>query len=136
MNGTLAEPPPTTLRIWYGILGAPIAFSILEVLGWLLDSGSCPAGSPEGYGGVPAVTGTRGVLIGVAVAALLVSLGSLLVGVGEWRRSHDAAFTSIKSYLRPDFLAAAAMLVSAIFALGIVLLAIPIFWLGNCQVMR
>ncbi len=136
MNRTLAEPPPTTLRIWYGILGAPIAFSILEVLGWLLDAGTCPQGSPEGYGGMPVVTGTHGVLMGLAVAALLVSLGSLLVGVGEWRRSHDVALTAINSYLRPDFLAAAAMLVSGIFTLAVVLLAIPIFWLGNCQVMR
>ena len=133
---TVAEPPASPLRIWYGILGAPTAFAVLEMLGWLLSSGTCPRGSPEGYGGTPVLTNARVILIIAAAVALLVSLGSLAVGVTDWRRSHDAGVTHIKGYWRPDFLAAAAMLISALFTLAVILMSIPIFWLPQCQVMR
>lgn len=48
--------------IWYGILGAPVAFAIQEVLGWLISSGACPSGSPAGIGGIPLFTNTRAIL--------------------------------------------------------------------------
>ena len=133
---TRVAPPASPLRIWYGILGAPSAFGVLEMLGWLLSSGTCPRGSPEGYGGVPVLTNVRGILIIAAAVALTVSLGALLVGVADWRRSQDAGIAHIKGYWRPDFLAAAAMLISFVFTLSVCLMSIPIFWLPQCQIMR
>ncbi len=136
MSTNAAERTPPGLRIWYGIIGAPAAFSIEELLGWLLSSGTCPRGSPEGYGGFPVLTNGREIMFAVAAAALLVSLGALLVGVAEWRRSRDTGITSIKGTLRPDFLAAAAMLVSFVFTLAVLWMSVPIFWLPQCQVVR
>lgn len=130
-----ARTPPGP-KIWYGILGAPVAFGTFELLGWLLASGTCPSGSPAGYGGMPVLTNARETLYAVFAAALLVSVGSFYVGVSEWSRTRDAAIKTIEGRLRPEFLAAAAMLVSAIFALGVLWMAIPLFWLPQCEVMR
>ena len=136
MNTNAAEHTPPGLRIWFGIIGAPAAFSIEELLGWLLSSGTCPRGSPEGYGGFPVLANSRPILLVIAAVALLVSLGALVVGVTEWRRSRDPGITSIRGTLRPDFLAAAAMLVSFVFTLGVLWMSVPVFWLPQCEVVR
>ncbi len=135
-DDSAAQSSPPGLKIWYGIIGAPLAFSLLELLGWLLSSGSCPRGSPAGYGGTAILSNPRAILIPVAAAAVLLSLGALAVGIGEWRRSRDEGVTHILGEWRSDFLAAAAMLVSAVFTLAVLMMSIPIFWLPQCQVMR
>jgi hypothetical protein len=140
VNTTIADSAaarsPPGIKIWYGILGAPVAFATEELLGWLLSAATCPSGSPLGYGGYPIITNAREILYAVCGAALLVSLGAFYAGVSEWRLSRDRGITSIESRRRPDFLAAAAMLVSAVFTLGVLWMSVPIFWLPQCQVMR
>lgn len=136
MSTTAAQQTPPGIRIWYGIIGAPAAFSIEETLGWLLSSGTCPRGSPIGYGGFAVITNGREIMFAVAAAALLASVGALLVGIAEWHHSRDRSIASIKGTLRPDFLAAAAMLVSFVFTLAVLWMSIPVFWLPQCQVVR
>lgn len=124
------------LKIWYGILGGPIAFAVMEGLGWLVSAATCPGGNPSGYGGSPMLSNGRPILYAIFAAMLLMSLGAFLVGLSEWRRGRDADITSIQGFLRPDFLAAAAMLVSAVFTLGVLWMCIGLFWLPPCQVVR
>lgn len=135
-SDTSAAPSPPGLKIWYGILGAPVAFALMEGLGWLVSSATCPGGGGVSYTGYPMLSNAYTILYPVFGVMLLVSLGAFFVGVSEWRRSRDEAVTAIQGWLRPDFLAAAAMLVSAIFALGVLWMCIPLFWLPQCQVMR
>ena len=131
-----ARALPPRLRVWYGIAGAPVAFAIVELLGWLVSGATCPGGRAAERGGLPMLSNAYPILYAVFGAMLLVSLGAFFVGLSEWRRSRDAGVTSIEGRLRPDFLAAAAMLVSAIFALGVLWMCIPLFWLPQCEVMR
>ncbi len=131
-----AARSPPGLKIWYGILGGPIAFALMEGLGWLVSASTCPGGSSSGYGGSPILSNGKAILYAVFGAMLIVSVGAFLAGVSEWRRTRDAGITSIQGLMRPDFLAAAAMLVSAAFTLGVLWMCIGLFWLPPCEVVR
>jgi hypothetical protein len=132
----VTQPAPSRLRIWYGIPAAPVAFGIQEVLSWLISSGACPSGAPADIGGIPLFAGTRAILWGIAAAALLIALGALWVGISAWRGSQDPSFLSIRAQQRPDYMAAAAMLVSAVFTVAILWEAAVIFVLPQCETMR
>lgn len=131
-----AARSPPGLKIWYGILGGPVAFALMEGLGWLVSAATCPGGNPLGYGGHPMLSNGNEILYAVFGAMLLVSVGAFLVGLSEWRRTRDAGVTSIQGLLRPDFLAATAMLVSAVFTLAVLWMCIGLFWLPSCERVR
>lgn len=135
MNATI-EPSPVGARIWYGIFAAPIAFGLQEMLDWLISSGACPSGAPSNVGGVPLFTHTRAILWGIGAAAVIAAIVALAVGIGAWRRSHDPSFLSIRAHRRTDYLAAAAMLVSAVFLLAILWQTVAVFTLPTCEMMR
>lgn len=135
MPEAAARTPPSPL-IWYGILGAPVAWAVEEMLGWLLNSGSCPSGSPAGVGGTPTILGAREILLGVAAAALLAALAALAIGIKEWSSSQDCGLSSIQSRARSDFLAAIAVLVSFVFTLAILLESAALFILPTCEIVR
>lgn len=135
MNAT-TQSDSSRASIWYGILGAPVAFGIQELLGWLISSGACPSGSPAGVGGIPLFTNTRAILWVIDAVALVIALGALWVGIAVWRRSQDPSFFSIRAQLRPDYMAAAAMLVSAVFTIAILWESAVAFVLPQCETMR
>jgi len=130
------QHPPTRPSIWYGIFAAPVAFGIQELLNWLISSGACPSGNPADIGGMPLFTGTRAILWAVGAAALVIAAVALLIGIGAWRRSQDPSFLSIRGRLRSDYLAAAAMLVSAVFLIAILWQTVGIFVLPECGLVR
>lgn len=132
----VTQPAPPRARMWYGILGAPVAFGIQELLCWLISSGACPSGAPADVGGVPLFTDTRAILWGISAAALVVALGALWVGISAWRRSQDPSLLSIRARARPDYMAAAAMLVSAVFTIAILWQSAVVFVLPACERMR
>jgi hypothetical protein len=135
MNAT-AEPSPVPARIWYGILGAPAAFAVQEMLDWLVSSGACPSGAPSDVGGVPLFTNTRAILWAVGAAAIIAAAVALWIGITAWRESHDPSFLSIKAQRRTDYLAATAMLVSAVFLVAILWQTVALFVLPTCEMMR
>jgi hypothetical protein len=128
--------PPTRPGIWYGILAAPAAFGIQEMLDWLISSGACPSGNPADIGGMPLFTHTRGILWGIGACALVIAAVALWIGIGAWLQSHDPSFLSIRARRRPDYLAAAAMLVSTVFLIAILWQTIGIFVLPECGLVR
>jgi len=130
------QPPPVAARIWYGIFAAPVAFGLQEMLDWLISSGACPSGAPADVGGVPLFTNTKVILWVISAVAIIAAVAALWVGISEWRRSHDPSFLSIKAHLRTDYLAAAAMLVSAAFLLAILWQAVVVCVLPQCEMMR
>lgn len=129
-------PPPPRPSIWYGIFAAPVAFGIQELLDWLISSGACPSGNPADIGGMPLFTGTRAILWGVGAGALVIAAVALWIGMGAWLRSEDPSFLSIRARLRPDYLAAAAMLVSAVFLIAILWQTVGVFVLPECGLVR
>ena len=130
------QPSPVGARIWYGIFAAPVAFGLQEILDWLVSSGACPSGAPSDVGGIPLFTNTRAILWGIGAGALIAAIAALWIGVTAWRRSHDPSFLSIKAHQRTDYLAAAAMLVSAVFLLAILWQTVALFVLPKCEMMR
>ena len=128
--------PPVGARIWYGIFAAPVAFGLQEMLNWLISSGACPSGAPADVGGVPFFTNTRVILWGIGAAAFVAGLVGLWIGITAWRQSHDPSFLSIRAHRRADYLAAAAMLVSAVFLIAILWQTVAIFVLPECEMMR
>jgi len=131
-----AARSPPGLKAWYGILGAPVAFAIMEALGWLVSAATCPGGNSAGYGGSAMLSSAKPILYATFIVMLLMSLGAFLAGLSEWRRSREGGVTSIQGFQRPDFLAAAAMLVSAVFTLCLLWMCIGLFWLPSCEVVR
>jgi len=130
------EPSPVGARIWYGIFAAPIAFGVQEMLDWLISSGACPSGAPSDVGGVPLFTNTRAILWAIGAAAVIAAAAALWVGITAWRQSHDPSFLSIRAQRRSDYLAAAAMLMSAVFLLAILWQTVAVFALPTCEMMR
>src|SRR5579883_12184 len=130
------RPAPVGARIWYGILGAPVAFGLQEMLDWLISSGACPSGAPADVGGVPLINNSRAILFAIGAAAVIAAVVALWIGVTDWRRSQDPSFLSIRAHRRTDYLAAAAMLVSAVFLIAILWQTVAIFVLPKCEMMR
>lgn len=128
--------PPTRRSIWYGVFAAPVAFGFQEMLNWLISSGACPSGNPSGIGGSPLFPHTRPILWGIGAAAFVAAAVALWIGIGAWRQSHDPSFLSIRARLRSDYLAAAAMLVSAVFLIAILWQTVGVFVLPECGFVR
>lgn len=130
------QPPPTRPSLWYGIFAAPVAFGFQELLDWLISSGACPSGNPADIGGMPLFTNVRAILWGVGAGALIIAAVALVIGIGAWRQSQDPSFLSIRARARPDYLAAAAMLVSAVFLIAILWQTVGVFVLPECGLVR
>lgn len=103
-----------TGRLWAGVLLAPAA--------WLADLGLSYALVPARHG-----DGTLSMRLAVAVAALALSLTGGLLSLRNWRRLRSAAPADDGN--GPAFLAAFGALTSALFALVIVVMAVPNFML-------
>jgi hypothetical protein len=134
MNST-TQPPPRA-SIWYGIFAAPIAFGIQEILNWLISSGACPSGNPADIGGKALFTSTRAILWGIAAGALVAAAVALWIGISAWLQSQDPSFLSIRARRRANSLAAATMLVSAVFLIAILWQTVGVFVLPECEIMR
>lgn len=132
-----ATPPPHTRPgIWYGIFAAPVAFGIQEILNWLISSGACPSGNPADVGGAPLFTNSRAILWGIGLGAFVAAALALRIGVSAWLQSRDPSFLSIRAHTRPDYQAAAAMLVSAVFLIAILWQTVGTFVLPECGYVR
>lgn len=130
------QPPQNRPSIWYGIFGAPVAYGIQELLSWLISSGACPSGNPAHIGGMPLFTNTRAILWGIAAGAFVAAVVALWIGITAWRGSQDPSFLSIRAHRRVDYLAVAAMFLSAVFLIAILWQTAGVFVLPECGYVR
>jgi hypothetical protein len=132
LTGPAPAAPPK--RIWFAILGAPVAWAAQGVLGVVVEGLTCTGG----IGGRAALSteAARMLEVGISGVAFLVALGALLVGMAEWRRSPDPGVTSTLARDPRDFLAATALFVSFVFALAILMTAFPMIFLPLCEATR
>jgi hypothetical protein len=142
MSATVRPVPVSLQRLWLGVLAAPVAWLILELLGYYLASRGCdPAlGVPLAGPRRPAV-----VQVIVCVVGLGAALYGLLVAIGNWRAvqpqpsSNDDATADLErqaAWGRAHFMAFSGILASGLFGLGIVLFALPPFFINACSQAR
>jgi|SRR5689334_2438097 len=131
LTARTSQPPS---HLWFGIMGAPFAWAAQLLLGWFVNAGGCGFANPSvrwfSDGGV------RGAEIAISLIALLIALSALGVAIRAWRASADRSLVAVHARARPDFVAASALLVSAVFILAIVWTGLPDFMLPACESVR
>jgi hypothetical protein len=122
--------------LWFGLFGAPAAWSIQLMLGYGLVAYSCfPGSEPRA---TPTFGGLRSMVAFVSVAALAISLAAGGTAWRSWhatRREHpgdEEALLEVGEG-RTRFMALAGMLVSGLFVLGVIMNAIPLFIMPLCR---
>lgn len=138
-----ADLPVPPRRLWFGLLGAPAAWLVTEFLGYVLAARSCEAGrngiNAYGVGRPALVVGVLAlIMFAVAAIAAWVATGSLRQ-LGAWPGGLTADGRNgarSAAWGRARFMALAGVLAGALFALGIVLIALPPFLVRACSEAR
>lgn len=127
--------PVGSRRLWFGVLAAPSAWLLMEMVGYYLASRSCePALGGVPLAGTPHPSATQVVLDLIALAA---SIAGLVVSLGSWRALHPKPNRgSTAEGGRAHFLAFVGVLASALFIGGIVLFGLPPFLVNACSQAR
>lgn len=128
------RPPVTLRRLWAGVLLAPSAWLLAELVGYYLASRSCEplAGVPLEGTAHPAMT-----QVVLAVVLGLVAIVGLVVAIGNWRAAGpEGGDRWLASFGRAQFMAFGGMIESALFVLGIVFFALPPLFVSPCSVGR
>lgn len=135
--------PVTSGRLWFGLLGAPVAWLVAEFVGYLMAARSCEAGRNgiNAYGvGNPSVAAVVLALLMLAVAGAatwvaggtLHRLGLSLRSLAGDGRNGDHPV----EWGRARFMALASVLSGVLFGLGIVLIALPPLLVRACSEAR
>jgi hypothetical protein len=131
----IEQLPVGLKRLWVGVLLAPGAWVVCEGLGYVLAARGCePGASPAGINGA---VGPGIVQIVVALITLVLALGGLMIALGNWRAMQPPP-TRVDSpeWGRAHFLAFGGLLMSILFAGGIVLFGIAPLFINACSQAR
>lgn len=132
------ESDPASMRaLWFGLVGAPIAWSINEVVATALVSHNCyPAEFPLS---APLTGALSGLVAAVTLAAIIVAVAALVTALRSWRmmRAQTGSDRSWPVAAAPPggrsrFMALAGTAVSTLFLGGIVLQAVSIALVHPC----
>jgi hypothetical protein len=119
--------PGRQLLAWYGVLGAPLAWTVELLAGYGTQEAACSVGS-----GSSSLSGNANSAIGVLTAAmLLIAIGSALAARATRRALAAGEIPDPRG--RVDFMARVGTIGSLLFTLAIVLSGIPIFALDSCH---
>jgi hypothetical protein len=119
--------PGRQLLAWYGVLGAPLAWTVELLAGYGTQEAACSAGSTS-----TSLSGNANSAIGVLTAAmLLVAIGSALAARATRRALAAGEISDPRG--RVEFMARVGTIGSLLFTLAIVLSGIPIFALDSCH---
>jgi hypothetical protein len=120
------EPPPgTERRLWFGILAAPVAWTLNELVGVSVVGRVC--GQQE------LSTLQWAVLFGLAAAAAAVALAAGLTAYRLFRRwTPDLKFTHAEGWTRVEFMAMMGVIISGFLLLNIVFFGIMPLFVNPC----
>lgn len=126
--------PPQRRRTWFALLGGPFAWGLHIMLGWLVSGNACLLHTPN-WG--PLSKTTSWVLEGlVGVVCIGMAAAALWVAILDWRGSANHRINHIHDPDRPDFVVAAAVLVSASFVLANIYNGLAQIMLPLCEAVR
>ena len=113
------------MSVWFGIFGGPAAWLAQELVGWLVSLWACPDGE-----------GSRAPQLVISAVAVAVAAAALWAGLRAHRALGEPLALAIHSRSRSEFLASAAILVSAASLVAIALTAWPQIVLPICNAVR
>ena len=127
-------PPVANARLWAGVLLAPAAWSVAELLGYVLVARACDREAAAGIAHAGITQDVVAVVLGiVAIVGLVMAIGNLrsLRDVGDKERTGDPPVRG-----RAHFMALAGVVMSSLFVLGIVFFALPPLFVNWCNQAR
>ncbi len=136
------QPHPSPRRhrvhrwaVWFGLLGAPIAWGLQELVNVSLAGHACyPHDLPLA---MPLWPHLSGILASVDAAAIVVCIAAGLVAFSNWRRTRDEKPGDAHQLLgsgdgRTRFMAMAGIMTSVLFLLGTAFAAINVAGVPAC----
>jgi hypothetical protein len=130
---TLSPPREavTERQLWLGSALGPAAWALHSLVGYFLAARSC-AVNPTGWGEITP-GGLRFILFGLALLMLLAALTGLLLSLRNWRATGgEGSLFEAEGRTRPNFMALFGIIVSAVFAIGLLYNAIAPLLLEPC----
>lgn len=126
--------PVGAKRLWIGVLAAPAAWVLMEIVGYYLAARSCEPGTS----GIPLLGTSNARVTQVVIDAIAIVIA--LIGLGtafrSWRALPQPDRSAAPELGRAQFMAFVGVLVSALFIGGIVLFGIPPFLVNACSQAR
>jgi hypothetical protein len=127
-------PPVANARLWAGVLLAPAAWSVAELLGYFLVARACDR---EPAAGMAHAGITQGV---VAIVLGIIAIVGLAIAISNLRRVGDVGGREMPGVPtargRARFMALAGVVMSSLFVLGIVFFALPPLFVNWCNQAR
>ncbi len=121
--------------VWFGLLGAPLAWGLQELVNVSLAGYACyPHDVPLA---MPLWTNLKAVSLWVEAAAFIICIAALIVAVVSWRRTRDEKPGDAHQLLgsgdgRTRFMAMAGMMTSTLFLIGTALAALNLVGIPPC----
>lgn len=116
--------------LWFGVLGAGVAWSLHTVVDWGIEETVCRSGH-DGLLGLP----LRPVLFVLALVFLAVAVASTVVAYGLWRKLDGAPADDDLSALRQQraaFMAVVGVVMDVLFVLMVAMSAVSILVIPEC----
>ena len=136
-----ARLPVSSGALWFGLLGAPLAWSVHALAATALNSAACiaplPSRAPAGLrlGSAPGIT-----LLGITGVALLVAVAALVTALVSWDRSRSRPGDRGESGEmleigegRTPFMALSGVLLGVLFTCVLLASAVAILTIPQCM---
>jgi hypothetical protein len=124
VNGSRFKPS-VSLLMWFGLLGAPLAWTVQHVVGFGLTQAECNQGGR--LWSVPIDPGTLAITVAATIVALLAGASA----VAAFMATRDAG-TELPG-ARMHFLATVGIVVTPIFAAIVLMSGISVLTLPECH---
>lgn len=121
--------------LWFGLFGAPIAWSIQELVSYAVVAHACYPGRQPKVGGT--ISGTWSITLIVCLLTLVVGLAAGITAYRSWSRSRAEHGATEHHPLehgegRTGFMALSGLILSSIFLLNLVMNAVVLFLVPAC----
>ena len=132
--GPQEAPPVANARLWAGVLLAPGAWSVAELLGYFLVARACDRNPPNGVAHAGITQDVVAVVLGViAIVGLVIAIANLR-DVGDVGDREMRGVPTVRG--RARFMSLAGVVMSSLFVLGIVFFALPPLFVNWCNQAR
>jgi hypothetical protein len=123
------------IPLWFGMVGAPIVWSLHLLLVWSVDEFGCRLGFDQGS--ILGINSLHALVLAPSLVALTVSAGAGVIAYRNWREIEALDDEQRERYARGvergRFMAVTGMAFSALFSLVILYMTVPIFLLPPCH---